>query len=97
MLCVGIRRRSFIPEAGLLRREPGRAGGRRRELAPLPARGVRRAAPAAGQLRAADTDQDEHDLGGPSLQSVSAPETSFTSAGLARAFQNTICQRKNRL
>lgn len=70
---AGISRRSFIPEAGLLRREPGGVGRRGRDLATMPARGVRPAPAAAGQLRAQDTNQDEHDLRGSALQSVRFP------------------------
>lgn len=55
-----------VPETRFLRREPGGAGGRRRDDAPLSAGGVR-PAPAAGQLGAQDTHQDEHDLRGPAL------------------------------
>lgn len=58
---MSVFRRQVIPEAGLLRREPGGAGGRGRDHAPLSAGGLR-PAPAAGQLRAARAHQDEHDL-----------------------------------
>ena len=59
-----------IPKARVLRLEPRRAGWGRRHHAALPARGLRQRSAAARQLRAEDTNQNEHDLRRSAIQSV---------------------------